>query len=87
MKKILTPMIFAALMLAGTQAFADEPMKTDTTTGNQKLMMKQCMAKHKAQDSSMSKDDMKSACKAEIKMNSEHMDNNNSHTDNTPPKP
>jgi hypothetical protein len=50
-------------------------------------MMKQCMAKQKAKDSSMSKDDMKSACRAEIKMNSEHMDNNNSHADNTPPKP
>lgn len=60
-------------------------MKPDTMTSHQKHMMKECMAKQKAKDSSMSKEDMKSACMSEMKMHADHMDNS-SHMDNMPAK-
>lgn len=64
MKYALTPMIVAAaLILTGTQALADDA----TNAGQHKQWMKDCMARQKAQDSTMSRPAMKSACKAELK--------------------
>jgi pentapeptide MXKDX repeat protein len=67
-------MLFAALIVSGSQAFADDAKKSDSMTSEQKQMMKDCMAKQKAKDSSMSKDDMKKACMSNMKMQSGHMD-------------
>jgi hypothetical protein len=54
----------AALVLGGGQAIAADPMSADSPSHSQ--MMKDCMAKQKAKDSSMSKIDMRKACKAEL---------------------
>jgi pentapeptide MXKDX repeat protein len=56
--------VCAAVVLIGGQAIAADQMSSDSTSHSQ--MMKDCMAKHKAKDSTMSKDDMKKACKAEL---------------------
>jgi hypothetical protein len=95
MKYALTPMILTALIFTGTPAFADD-MKSDSMASQHKQMMKDCMARQKAQDSSMSEHAMKSACKAEMKakMDSDKMDSSHmgqpgvgdSHPDGNPPK-
>jgi pentapeptide MXKDX repeat protein len=64
MKGIIKGAVCAAIILTGGPAFAADPMSSDSTSHHK--MMKDCMAKQKAQDSTMSKDDIKKACKAEL---------------------
>jgi pentapeptide MXKDX repeat protein len=75
MKSFLPPLFFGALLLATTQAFADDSMQPGAMTTEQHQMMKDCMAEQKAKNSSMSKTDMKSVCLAQMKskMNSGQM--------------
>jgi pentapeptide MXKDX repeat protein len=78
MKLAITPILFAALILTSSQTFAADPMPSDSMssssmTAAQQSMMKDCMAKQKAKDSSRSKDDMKKACMDKMKM-TPHMD-------------
>jgi hypothetical protein len=63
MKGIIKGAVCAAIILAGGQAFAD-PMSSDSTSHHK--MMQDCMARQKAKDSSIPKDDMKKTCKAEL---------------------
>ena len=94
MKYALTPMILTALMFTGTAAFADDAVKPDSMASQHKQMMKDCMARQKAQDTSMSTHAMKSACKAEMKakMDSDKMDHANhpamddTHQNGNPPR-
>jgi hypothetical protein len=95
MKHALTPIIVTALILAGTQAFADDATPSDSMTNQHKQMMQDCMAKQKAKNNNMSTDDMKQACKAEVKtkMNNAQMNNgesndamDNGHPQSAPPQ-
>ena len=62
MKRTFAPIVFAAFVWAGTQAFADEPTPTSATMSPHQ-MMKDCMARQRAKDRSMSKEGAKKACK------------------------
>lgn len=78
MQRAMTPILFAGLIWASGQALAADPMPShsmsnSSMTAAQKSMMKDCMAKQKAKDSSMSKDDMKKTCMDKMKITS-HMD-------------
>jgi pentapeptide MXKDX repeat protein len=69
MRRLITSIICAGFVCAGTQAVADDSMQSDTPTmATQHQMMKDCMAKHAAQNDGMSKTDIKKACGDEIKM-------------------
>lgn len=76
MKSFLPPLLFSALLLAATQAFADDAMQPGAMTTEQHQMMKDCMAQQRAKDSGMSKADMKSVCMNQMrsKMSSGHKD-------------
>lgn len=63
MKGILNPIIVAGLVMVGAQAIADEPTPTAT---NKDQMMKDCMAKQKATNSSMTQSAMETVCKNQI---------------------
>ena len=62
MKRTFAPIVFAAFVWAGTQAFADEPTPTSATMSPHQ-MMKDCMARQRAKDRSMSREGAKKACK------------------------
>jgi hypothetical protein len=64
MKSIIKGALCAAIILAGGQAFAADPMSSDSASHHK--MMQDCMAKQKAKDSTIPKDDVKKACKAEL---------------------
>jgi hypothetical protein len=66
MNRTFAPLAIAGLMLVGSYAFADDEV-SQAGMAQQHKMMKDCMAKHAAQDKGMTKDDMERACKAEIK--------------------
>jgi hypothetical protein len=60
-----------------TPVWADEKMSSDSMSSSSmsdshKKMMKDCMDKQKAQNANMSMDDMKKACKSEMKMKGDH---------------
>ena len=63
MKGILNPIIVAGLVFVGTQAIADD---TTPTATNRDQMMKDCMAKQKATNSSMTQSAMETVCKNQI---------------------
>jgi hypothetical protein len=82
MKRTVASILFVGLMFSGAQAFAQEQhsMSTDPpsnqpssqtnspSTSAKHQAMKDCMARQKANNSGMSKADMKKACKDEMKM-------------------
>jgi hypothetical protein len=70
----LTCAILTGVVLTAP-VWADEKMAADSSSpasGSHKSMMKDCMARQKSQNSSMSVDDMKKACKDEMKMKGDH---------------
>ena len=73
MKRIMTPLLFASIIGTSGLALAADPMPSDSMsnssmTASQQSRMNHCMTQQKAQDSSMSKEDMKKACMAKMKM-------------------
>lgn len=67
MIRTMASFLLAGAVCCGTQAFADDTsMNSSTMTSEQKQMVKDCMAKQKANDSSMSKDVMKKTCEAQV---------------------
>ncbi len=64
MTKLGTSLFAAGLLLAGMQAFADD---TQEGTMNKEQMMKDCMARMTAKDDGATKEQIHSACEAEIK--------------------
>ncbi|HEV7610596.1 MAG TPA: hypothetical protein VGO37_01830 [Steroidobacteraceae bacterium] len=65
-----TPMVsiaLAALVVIGAQALADDSSKTSKTSADKAQMMKDCMARQKATNSSMTQAAMETVCKNEIK--------------------
>jgi hypothetical protein len=67
MKPFLPPALFGALLFAASPSFADDSAQPVSMTPQQHQVMKDCMARQKANDSTVSKADMKSACMAEMK--------------------
>jgi hypothetical protein len=69
MKNSLMPIALAALVLTGVQALADDSGAAAKTSANKAQMMKDCMARQKATNSSMTPAAMKTVCKNEVKGN------------------
>jgi pentapeptide MXKDX repeat protein len=74
MNRPMTAVVFTALVCFGTQTAAADSMSQPTMTKHQ--MMKECMAKRKASDSGMSKEDMKKACRDLSKTQKDNADRN-----------
>lgn len=72
MNRLVASLACAGLMCGGVQAFADDAPSKPTMTKHQ--MMKDCMAKQKASDGGMPKEDMKKACKDVTKTEKENAD-------------
>jgi hypothetical protein len=67
-----TPMVsiaLAALVVVGAQAMADDSSTTSNPSADKAQMMKDCMARQKATNSSMTQAAMETVCKNEIKGN------------------
>jgi hypothetical protein len=60
-----------ALPLVGHQTLADDA-NSDKPIKTHKQLMQECVAKHRAADSSASLSDLKKACRAEIKSYENH---------------
>jgi len=73
MKRAIAPILVTAFIFTGTQALADDSTSSSSMTQHHQ-MMKDCMAKQKAMDSSMSAADMKKACKDQMNMQKSGMD-------------
>jgi hypothetical protein len=86
-RSIVSLMLAAALACASAQARADEPAAQPAPTKHQ--MMKDCMAKQKASDGGMPKQDMKKNCKDVTKTESENAKAEKETADEagTPPHP
>jgi hypothetical protein len=67
MKPFLSSLFSGALLLAAGQAFADDTVQSGAMTTQQHQMLKDCMARQKAKDASMSTADTKSVCISEMK--------------------
>ena len=63
MKSMINTLILAGLVIFGTQAIADD---SASPTPSKDQMMKDCMAKQKATNSSMSQSAMETVCKNQI---------------------
>jgi uncharacterized protein (DUF2235 family) len=66
-KNAFRVVLTTAMIVVGSHALAADQMSSDSDS----KMMKECMAKQKAMDSSMSKDAMKKACMAQMKQGSD----------------
>lgn len=67
MSRKIAALLLLGAMTYGAQAFADDTaMNSSTMTAEQKQMVKDCMAKMKANDNSMSKDERKKTCMAQV---------------------
>jgi hypothetical protein len=84
-RKILV--VVAAVALSGIAAAADAP-GADAPAPTQHQLMKDCMAKQKAANSGLPKEDMKSACKDVTKTEKQNDDAAKKQADNPqPPAP
>jgi hypothetical protein len=72
MNRPLSLMIFAALACVAGRVYSDDAPAQPALTKHQ--MMKQCMAKQKASDGGMPKEDMKKTCKQVTKTEKENAD-------------
>jgi hypothetical protein len=68
MHRILTFLGASGLLLMGVQAFADDTKVHGPTMAQKHQMMKDCMAKQMSAQSGKSKDEMKKACKDQMKL-------------------
>jgi hypothetical protein len=66
MKTMVTPLVFAALLVAGSQAFADDSMSSQSLASH-KQMMQECVTKEKSTNTTLSTDDAKKMCKEKVK--------------------
>jgi hypothetical protein len=72
MKRTIFALLVAGMMGFTLQAVADDTAPTSDQTAqkpDQKQFMKDCMAKAKAANNGMSQEDMKKACKEQLKAN------------------
>ena len=79
MKNAIAMALCTGLMLVGFQAIADDAMSSSGSMSH-KQMMKDCMARQKAKDSTLSTDELKRACQDEMKMKADP-------PNQTPPSP
>jgi pentapeptide MXKDX repeat protein len=71
MKNQMYPFVVAALFSLGNLAFADDaPSAQPVKSPKQK--MHECMAQERANNSAMSKDDVKKACAAKLQSDENH---------------
>ena len=91
MKKLLTGTLCAAAMLIGTQAFAADATTTSTMSkdsmGKHDQMMKDCMTKEQASNSSMTHDQMMKSCMDKMKMKKDSMSKDSMMKKPTPATP
>jgi pentapeptide MXKDX repeat protein len=64
MKRLFNSIVCAGFVFVGAQAFAGDAVQSDSSTNHQ--MMKDCVAKHAANNDGMSKTDVKKACSDEM---------------------
>jgi pentapeptide MXKDX repeat protein len=64
MKRLINAIVCAGFVFVGAEAFAGDIVQSDTSTNHQ--MMKDCVAKHAANNDGMSKPDIKKACSDEM---------------------
>jgi hypothetical protein len=69
--KTLFPALALALTVMGHQALADDT-NSDKPIKTHKQLMQECVAKHRAEDSSASLSDLQKACRAEIQSYQNH---------------
>jgi hypothetical protein len=69
MKHLVNSIVCAAFVFAGAQAFAGDTAQSNPSTNHQ--MMKDCVAKHAANNDGMSKTDAKKACSDEMTQKSQ----------------
>lgn len=81
MNRTMTSIVFAGLVALSAQVLADDSTPTMT---QKHQMMKECMARQKAKDSSVSKADMKAACKNEMSMKKDASDRTTDGQTDTP---
>jgi hypothetical protein len=67
MKRIIPALIFAALIGGSAQVIADEAPAAATPAPSHKQFMKDCMAKAKAANNGTSEQDMRKACRDQLK--------------------
>lgn len=86
MNRITAGTVMAAMLLIGTQAFADD-MSKDHMTPDQMQMMKDCMSRMSAKNDGSTKDQMRAACKTEMQnhMNKDGMNKGGMGNDNSMP--
>jgi pentapeptide MXKDX repeat protein len=86
MNRITAGTVMAAMLLIGTQAFADD-MAKDHMTQDQMQMMKDCMSRMSAKNDGSTKDQMRAACKTEMKnhMNKDGMNKDSMGNDTSMP--
>ena len=63
MKSMINTVLVAGLVICGSQAIADD---SPSTSQSKDQMMKECMAKQKATNSSMTQEAMETVCKNQI---------------------
>jgi hypothetical protein len=63
MRSIITSLVVTGLVFFGTQAISQD---SPATSANKEQMMKDCMAKQKATNSSMTQEAMETVCKNQI---------------------
>ncbi|MDP9087700.1 MAG: hypothetical protein M3O26_03030 [Pseudomonadota bacterium] len=68
MKNLVMSLVFAAGAVLGAQAIADDSSKA-ANSGDKTQMMKECMERQKATNSSMTHAAMETVCKNEMKGN------------------
>jgi hypothetical protein len=72
MKHTVGAILFAAFMAMGAQVLADDSTSSANNAAKSNQAMKDCMAKQKATNSSMTQDAMKTVCKNEAKKNKDN---------------
>ena len=78
MKLLIKTAILSTLLVAGAQAIADDSLSaTAMTQAQKKQMWNDCMAKQKADNSTLTQAAMETACKNEMKKSQLQKDGNN----------
>jgi hypothetical protein len=85
MKTAIKAICLGTLLVAGTQAMADDSTTTSTTKSQKKQMWDDCMANQKATNANLTQAAMETACKNEMKKNKLQKDGNDLTTAPTNP--
>lgn len=88
MKRAMTIMMLAGLMAVSVQAVSDDstPASSTASSAQNDKAMKDCMAKQKASNASMTQDAMQTVCKNEVRKKGQK-DGNDLATGTQAPKP